>query len=138
MEKKLLAGAHSRAKNISKLYETPQVEGFITIIDQQSSLLTNSWTKVYAKLNDSVFLCFPDQESDSTPTSVFLVEDAVVNYNTTDIGSLVLNSSIATEHKFSLTRPSTGRKLFISTSTLEKRDAWVQKLLSTGSAGVQQ
>ena len=85
-----------------------------------------------------MFLCFPDQESDSTPTSVFLVEDAVVNYNTTDIGSLVLNSSIATEHKFSLTRPSTGRKLFISTSTLEKRDAWVQKLLSTGSAGVQQ
>ena len=65
-----------------------------------------------------------------------MVEDAVVKYDAADLGSMVMNSSIATPHKFTLSRPSTGRTLYIATRDVAVRDAWIAALLSTGSASV--
>jgi|TARA_B110000208_G_scaffold186637_1_gene243448 hypothetical protein len=134
LPQKLVSGATARAAAISRLCSIPQVEGELVIIDAQSSLLAK-WTTVYAKLFDSCFLLFA-KKNDDVPTSVFMVEDAFIKYNTSDLGSMVLNSSIATPHTFSLCRPATGRKVFISARDGSVRDAWIQALLSTGTSSV--
>ena len=129
----LIDGAKSRAAAIPRLLQIPQAQGELVVC--QASILTKSWSRVHAKLFDSCLLLYPDSNSD-TPTSVFLVEDAVVKYDATDIGSMVMNSSISTPHKFTLTRPSTGRTIWVSTRDVNARDAWIAALLSTGSASV--
>ena len=133
----LIEGAESRAECVPRLLQIPQVEGEIFVVDAQASSVLTKWTRYHAKLFDSCFLLFKNKTTD-VPSSVFLVEDAVIQYDAADLPrGIVVNSSLSTQHKFSITRP-TGRKLWISARDNTVRDAWIRALLSTGSASIAQ
>jgi len=134
----LVNGAKLRAEAVPRLLQMPQVEGELVVVDGQSSnILRMTWIKCHARLFDSCLLLYSNKNED-TPISVFMVEDAVIKYDVSDLGTMVMNKTMSTVHKFSLSRPSTGRKLWISTRDSEVRDAWIKALLSTGSASVVQ
>jgi len=134
----LVDGANTRAQAVPRLLQIPQVEGEMYIIDEQTVYLgTKKWQRSHAKLFDSCFLLFANK-NDDTPTTVFMVEDAVIKYDGTDLGGVVMNSVYpdVSNNCFSILRPTTGRKLWIATKNDATRDAWIRALLSTGSASI--